>query len=109
LIPLLELLRSLGFGALFGAGNAGLAYTVFPHLFEGAASLQDLLIVGGLIGGGHRAVDTYIIGAVHSAGRHAPTTSASTATVGRLRNPVGTLTIVEYQEVSLTSERRNPF
>jgi hypothetical protein len=65
LIPLLELLRSLGFGALFGAGNAGLVYTVFPHLFEGAASLQDLLIVGGLIGGGHRAVDTYIIGAVH--------------------------------------------
>jgi len=92
LIPLLELLRSLGFGALFGAGNAGVAYTVFPHLFEGAASLQDLLIVGGLIGGGHRAVDTYIIGAVHSAGRHAPT-----------------LTIVEYQGVSLPSERRNPF
>ena len=58
-------LRSLGFGALFGAGVAGIVYSLLPTAFPGASSIDNLLLVGGLAGGGlHRAVDVYVIGGI---------------------------------------------
>jgi hypothetical protein len=60
-ISILEFLRSLGFGSLFGSGLTGLAYTIFYKYFSPSVSLRDMLIIGGLLGAGlHRMIDHYI-------------------------------------------------
>jgi hypothetical protein len=59
----IPMIRSLGFGALFGAGLAGVAYTMFPQIFSGATRLQDMMVVGGFIGAGiHEILDRYVVG-----------------------------------------------
>ena len=50
-LPGLELLRRIGFGALLGAGLGGLLYATHPALFPGAA-FREVIYIGAAIGGG---------------------------------------------------------
>jgi hypothetical protein len=64
-LPLLEQLKALGFGALFGGGVLGLLFAMFPRLFPGITDLQSIMLVGGALGAGlHRGVETYVIGGI---------------------------------------------
>ena len=67
---LIELIRSLGYGALFGAGVLGLVYALFVDRFYPVVSLRDVVLIGALIGAGlHKAIDTYLIkGLFHPVG-----------------------------------------
>ena len=50
--------RSLSFGGLLGCGIAYLIFLSYPHLFEGRASLEAVIIFGSLLGAAlHRAID----------------------------------------------------
>jgi len=58
----IETLRSLGFGSLLGGGALGLLYLLFPALFPGAATVQVVAAVGGLLGAGaHQLVDKWFL------------------------------------------------
>jgi hypothetical protein len=57
----IELIRSMGYGALLGAGVTGLIYSIFWTYFSPVLSLKDVLFVGALLGGGaHRLVDSLL-------------------------------------------------
>lgn len=61
MIEFLQGIRSLGFGALFGAGVFGLAYSIRPTSFAGAGSLREFMMVGGVLGAGlHQIIDRYV-------------------------------------------------
>lgn len=58
----IETLRSLGFGALLGGGSLGLLYLLFPAIFPGAATVQVVAGVGGLLGAGaHQLIDKWFL------------------------------------------------
>lgn len=58
----IETLRSLGFGALLGGGSLGLLYLFFPAIFPGAATVQVVAGVGGLLGAGaHQLIDKWFL------------------------------------------------
>ncbi len=64
---LIETLRSLGFGALLGSGLLGLAYLVTPNLFPGAATIEAVVTIGGLLGAGaHQLIDIGVLKGVLS-------------------------------------------
>jgi hypothetical protein len=62
MIELIELFRSLGFGALFGGGFLGLIYILFPSIFSVTTTIEVVLAVGGLLGAGtHQFIDKLFI------------------------------------------------
>ena len=62
---LIENIRSLGFGGLFGSGTLGLFRVLFPELFPAEITLEDLLIIGALFGaGGHRLINTMVVNSI---------------------------------------------
>lgn len=57
-LRLLSLFRSLGFGALLGAGILGLVYAQFSETFSPHVSLRESMMIGGVLGGGlHRIIE----------------------------------------------------
>jgi hypothetical protein len=59
---LIEILRSMGFGALFGGGVVGLCYIMFPQQFPGAVELKNAILIGGLLGSGaHQLIDAWLV------------------------------------------------
>ena len=58
----IETLRSLGFGSLLGGGASGLLYILFPTLFPGAATVEVVVTVGGILGAGtHQLIDKWFL------------------------------------------------
>lgn len=51
-------LRSLGFGGLLGGGLAGLLFVLGPELFPVEITLNQLILIGSMLGAAlHRVVD----------------------------------------------------
>ena len=48
----IELIRSLGFGGLLGAGILGLIYSIFPQFIVASITFEQILTIGALIGAG---------------------------------------------------------
>jgi membrane-bound metal-dependent hydrolase YbcI (DUF457 family) len=64
-LRVLEFIRSLGFGALLGSGLAGLIYLGLLAKFPTEPNLENVLLVGALIGAGsHQLIDALIVRSV---------------------------------------------
>ncbi|MGB3509873.1 MAG: hypothetical protein WBA93_11630 [Microcoleaceae cyanobacterium] len=62
LTKILEFIKSLGGGGIFGSGLLGLTYLLWPGLFPPAVPLEIILIIGSLFGAGcHRLLDSLAI------------------------------------------------
>jgi hypothetical protein len=58
----IDSIRSLGFGGLIGAGLLGLIYAMFPNLIELKLSIDQVMIIGAMIGsGGHTLINNWFI------------------------------------------------
>lgn len=61
MLKLVTVTKSLGFGAMLGAGILGLLCVSLPHRFPENTSLSFLVLLGALIGAGaHRAIGTLL-------------------------------------------------
>jgi hypothetical protein len=55
-------IRSLGFGAMLGAGVLGLIFVMFPAFFSERIDFNNIVFLGALIGGGsHRLIDIWFV------------------------------------------------
>jgi hypothetical protein len=52
LIEILEFIKSLGGGGIFGSGLLAIIYLLWPNLFPSSVSLNTILLIGALIGTG---------------------------------------------------------
>jgi hypothetical protein len=61
-VDIISYVRSLSFGGLLGCGVAYLVFISYPHLFDGRASLETVVIFGSLLGAAlHRAIDACLV------------------------------------------------
>lgn len=61
-VDIISYVRSLSFGGLLGCGVAYIVFLTYPHLFEGRASLEAVVIFGSLLGAAlHQAIDACLI------------------------------------------------
>ena len=62
MLSMLELFRSMGFGALLGSGTFGVMFVISPNLFPGETSVDKAVILGALLGAGlHRLIERWVI------------------------------------------------
>jgi hypothetical protein len=65
MLKLIEIVRSLGFGALLGSGVLGLLHVRYADAFPADADLFSAILVGALLGAGvQRAVEAWIVNSV---------------------------------------------
>jgi hypothetical protein len=58
----LNFLKSLGFGAMLGAGLGGILFCGYYNKPSSSITLKEAMMIGGLLGGAiHRLLDQYII------------------------------------------------